>query len=220
MISNNAYHLLVEVIRMHLEEGREADTNLIKSLKVYCENKDISLDGAKLRDVISYWINQGYSNDQIVEMMIKNQLDIEHTKIEIKQQTGEYLPFAYCTLAMIIKELSNIEKDLNTDIICNLVPNNLIIVGQSTNESRYHEHIVPRVYVRDQASKMFNDGDEIEDVVVMLEKNLKVVLITDDEQKHLDAMLKEKMPDGWNFGDSIFARLDAAGINWKPISIK
>ena len=67
---------------------------------------------------------------------------------------------------------------------------------------------------------MFADGATVEDVAKFIERHLKIVRISRPERKYLDGSagmnLKEKMPSGWAFNrDSIYARLDAAGIEYR-----
>jgi hypothetical protein len=48
----------------------------------------------------------------------------------------------------------------------------------------------------------------------MIKTNLAIVLITNEEATKLDYELdmQTNMPEGWNFGDSVFARLNFAQI--------
>jgi hypothetical protein len=40
------------------------------------------------------------------------------------------------------------------------------------------------------------------------------MVITQDEQESLDSKYRTSMPSGWKFGDDVFARLDAVGIEY------
>jgi len=93
---------------------------------------------------------------------------------------------------------------------------NLISVNKPLSENSYREHVVPCTMILDNAIKMFEDNKTEEDVAQMIEDNLKIVHITKDQAKHLDIDLglRTSMPDGWAFGDNIFARLDVAEINY------
>lgn len=67
---------------------------------------------------------------------------------------------------------------------------------------------------------MFEAGTDTRTVARHIRRTLKMVRISRDEQKRLDARnglnLKQRMPDGWDFetGD-VFARLKAAGIEYR-----
>ena len=69
----------------------------------------------------------------------------------------------------------------------------------------------------DEAIRMYDEDQSIEQVADMMQHNLKIVHITKEEQKVVDyeLQLQRKMPQGWKFGDSIFARLEAADIKLK-----
>ena len=100
---------------------------------------------------------------------------------------------------------------------------NDITVGKSTartEENSYREHIVPCDYIIEEAIRMYEEGSSIEEVAVMINQNLFIVLISKEEAVKLDYELglKTTMPEGWKFGDSVFARLDAADIQYKSYS--
>jgi len=81
----------------------------------------------------------------------------------------------------------------------------------------YREHIVPIILLINEALKMFKEGATDAEIAVMLQQNLFVYHITNKQARHLDVELglRTTMPKGWKFGDSVFARLDAAGIKYK-----
>jgi len=96
----------------------------------------------------------------------------------------------------------------------------LITVGKSTemlanpDAPQWREHIVPCTMIIEEAVSLFEAGQTIPVVAQMLKINLAIVVITAEEAKRLDAVYQTTMPEGWNFGDDIFARLDAMGINY------
>lgn len=98
-----------------------------------------------------------------------------------------------------------------------IVPNAFVLVGRSPNGA-YKEHVVPRVLICEECHRMFerDSSDEaLHSVARFIGKFLKVVLITQEEQRRLDYELglKQRMPDGWTFETgSVFARLEAACI--------
>jgi len=93
----------------------------------------------------------------------------------------------------------------------------LITIGESvkrTKENTYREHIVPCIMVFNQAVTMTMEKRSVTEVAQMIKNNLAIVLITNEEAELLDNELdmQTSMPEGWNFGDSVFARLDVAKI--------
>ena len=77
---------------------------------------------------------------------------------------------------------------------------------------RWREHIVPCVMITECAVEMIENGASYVEVAQMLKENLAIVVITQEEAKELDSKYKVTMPAGWQFGDSVFARLDTVGI--------
>lgn len=94
----------------------------------------------------------------------------------------------------------------------------LITVGSSTavlakpSAPQWREHIVPCVLVTERAIEMVQSGCSSTEVAQMLKENLAIVVITQAEAKRVDAVYKTTMPAGWQWGDSVFARLDAVGV--------
>ena len=96
----------------------------------------------------------------------------------------------------------------------------LITIGESvkrTKENTYREHIVPCIMIFNQAVTMTMEKCSVAEVAQMIKVNLAIVLITNEEAELLDNELdmQTSMPEGWKFGDSVFARLDTAGITLK-----
>lgn len=96
----------------------------------------------------------------------------------------------------------------------------LITIGESINrtkENTYREHIVPCILIYNQAITMTMERCSITEVAQMIKNNLAIVLITNEEATKLDGELdlQTSMPEGWQFGDDVFARIKAAGIKLK-----
>lgn len=111
--------------------------------------------------------------------------------------------------------LDNPRASLESDSI-----DHLITIGESvkrTKENTYREHIVPCVMIYNQAIKMIQENCTITEIAQMLKQNLAIVLITNEEAELLDNELdmQTSMPEGWQFGDSVFARLTVAQIQLK-----
>jgi hypothetical protein len=93
----------------------------------------------------------------------------------------------------------------------------LITIGESvkrTKENTYREHIVPCIMIFNQAVTMTMDNRPVTEIAQMIKNNLAIVLITNEEAQLLDNELdlQTSMPEGWTFGDNVFARLDFAKI--------
>lgn len=103
-----------------------------------------------------------------------------------------------------------------------LIPNHIIMAGRSRAAAEHREHVVPLALIRDQCEKMFSLGANVAAVTKLLERHLKIVMISKAERMRLDfdLGLKVSMPKGWSFDDENadpFARLKAAGIEWDQI---
>lgn len=89
-----------------------------------------------------------------------------------------------------------------------------ITKGYSEKGTDYREHVVPCILIAEKAAEMtFNGASELQ-VADFIEQHLIIVRICTSEANLLDNILKlrDRMPDGWLWGDSIFARLSAANI--------
>ena len=96
----------------------------------------------------------------------------------------------------------------------------LITIGESVNrtkENTYREHIVPCIMIYNQAVTMTMEKRSVTEIAQMIKNNLAIVLITNEEAELLDNDLdmQTSMPENWKFGDSVFARLETAGIKLK-----
>ena len=82
----------------------------------------------------------------------------------------------------------------------------------------HREHIVPCIMIHNKVIDMIMDEDAtLKEVADFIERNMKIAYITPEDADHLDHKLRLKttMPKGWEWGDSITARLDYANIEWK-----
>lgn len=96
----------------------------------------------------------------------------------------------------------------------------LITIGESvkrTKENTYREHIVPCILIYNQAVTMTMEKRSVTEVAQMIKNNLAIVLITNEEAELLDNELdmQTSMPEGWKFGNDVFARLTTAQIQLK-----
>lgn len=132
----------------------------------------------------------------------------EFTKAEMKQR-------AIKRVAEVIYGQWEEGRGVHSRIFEVLVPDDFVINGISKKGSDYREHIVPCVLIRNQANKMFHQGATIEDVESMINDHLRIVKISSKEAKYIDNALglKEKMPEGWEFGyGDPLARLYAGNV--------
>ena len=81
------------------------------------------------------------------------------------------------------------------------------------------EHTIQCNLVRDEAVRLAQEGISISDLADFLLASIRVVLITEEEAQRMDSMrtpsgmnLRDNMPDGWKWGDDVFARLRYASI--------
>jgi hypothetical protein len=96
----------------------------------------------------------------------------------------------------------------------------ILVIGKSVNwtpENSYREHVVPCVLVHNEAYEMTKAGASMAEVAQMIKQHLAIVLITNEEAELLDYELglQTTMPEGWEFGQDVFARLKVAGIQLK-----
>jgi len=94
----------------------------------------------------------------------------------------------------------------------------LLTVGSSkkrTDNDSYREHVVPCIMVHNKLVDMYLNGAKLTEMAQFIKTYLVIVLITKKEAEKLDIELglKTSMPKDWNWGDSIFKRLEAADID-------
>ena len=94
--------------------------------------------------------------------------------------------------------------------------NEFVTLNDKTEKNNYREHIVPIDLIIREIINMFEDGCSNAEIAQMIKANLAIVHIPSADAKRLDTELglKTTMPEGWEFGDCVFARLDEAGINY------
>ena len=95
-----------------------------------------------------------------------------------------------------------------------------IVINQPTEIRTYREHVVPCDFLLRRTIEMYNGGSKVDDVALMLKENLKIAYIDPKDAKRIDELKKwrTKMPDGWQWGDNIYERLDQSGTNYLPLN--
>jgi hypothetical protein len=85
---------------------------------------------------------------------------------------------------------------------------------ERNGKNAYREHMIPCDMMNREGIRMFGAGATVEEVAAMFERNNKILLISDSEQETLDYKmgLQCVMPEGWKFGDDVFARIRTACI--------
>jgi hypothetical protein len=98
----------------------------------------------------------------------------------------------------------------------------IVTIGYSTKgreqlligKNAYREHIVPIDWCINRAFEMFKKNCTVEEVADMFKRNIKVLLISDEEQYLLDSTLglRTTMPAGFEDGHDPLTRIHHAGI--------
>ena len=91
-----------------------------------------------------------------------------------------------------------------------------ISVNRKTDELDYREHLVPCVCLHNRLIEVFLANQQVEELVNIIESYLKIAYIRSADAYRLDydLGLKVKMPENWQWGGSVFARLEVANITW------
>ncbi len=103
------------------------------------------------------------------------------------------------------------------------LPDTFTVVGRSRAyvAPGRREHVVPRVVVVGECHDMLERGEPDAAIAAFIREHVKVVLVSKEECERMDRRdqlgLRQAMPAGWKFGDDVFARLAAAGIEWDPV---
>lgn len=125
-------------------------------------------------------------------------------------------------LAQILYDHWEEERVGHTRMFEVIVPDEWITYGRSVKGGHYREHVVPCAVIRKGCMELYEKRktkceapDAIDEAANLIEKYLRIALITTEEAKYLDNDLgwKSTMPDGWIFGEGDpLARLEEAGI--------
>lgn len=93
----------------------------------------------------------------------------------------------------------------------------LITVGHSamrTVDESYREHPVPCIMIHNELIAMYLRKCSLTEMAQLLKQHLAVILVHPKEAEKMDIELglRTTMPEGWTWGNSIFARLDSAEV--------
>ena len=127
----------------------------------------------------------------------------------------------FLRLAQLIHDHWAEGSGMNTDLFKEpLIHDSFVIRAVSIAPgATYSEHVVPRVFLRDQCMSMYSTGATVEAVSKILMRYLWIAKITPEEADRINHQLgyKTTMPPGWVLGkDDALARLHEAGINLQP----
>ena len=75
------------------------------------------------------------------------------------------------------------------------------------------EHLVPCALIVKHALDLIHEGIGDNNIASMIEKHLKIALLLECESQALDSCLKQRVPEGWNWGDNVAARLASSGLH-------
>ncbi|MDP3777564.1 MULTISPECIES: hypothetical protein [Methylotenera] len=122
---------------------------------------------------------------------------------------------AFLRVARVLFELWEEGCGIHTRILDWLIPDEYVLIGSSTIEASYREHVVPCVVIIDHCILLFEKNTSLEEVANEIRRLLKIAKITREEAEKIDKVLKLKtrMPNGWDVSTgSVLARLEAANI--------
>ncbi len=137
----------------------------------------------------------------------------------------ERLDRACLRVAMVIRGLWEEQGHSHSRLLEGiLLPDELTQVGKSRDCSGpgYREHVVPLAMIVHRCHDMLKvDGATDRDLAELIKANVRIVEISLEERNRLDQKdqlnMRSSMPEGWKFGDNVYARLELAGIIWDPI---
>lgn len=134
----------------------------------------------------------------------------------------ELLLRAATRVAHVMRGMLEEKGSSNTDLLEKLlIDDRLVVVGRSSVDATYREHVIPRLVLCIECHRLIQEeGKSDLEVGRFIADNLKIVLLQEHERSVLDRAkphnLRQRMPDGWKFGDDPFARLRVAGIQFEP----
>ena len=101
-----------------------------------------------------------------------------------------------------------------------LIDDELVTIGRSRacGDKLHREHVIPCILIVRECHRLLAAGRDDEEIAAFIREHVKIVHISSDEARRLDRVselgLKQRMPEGWRFGDDPFARFEAAGVEW------
>ena len=110
--------------------------------------------------------------------------------------------------------------DLARDLLEGDSIDHIITLGSSTLQTAdetYREHVVPCVCIHNRIIELLQAQTSLTETANFVKTHLAIVLVHPKEAERMDVTLglRTCMPSGWQWGDSIFARLTQAAITLK-----
>lgn len=154
--------------------------------------------------------------EQALDLVVKESIEQQRGRKTLKTDDQGYFEKTATALKAIIDAeaydfLTRHTFDQHDELIT--VGKSQAVINDPTAPT-WREHIVPCTLILEETVKMVQAGCTIPQLAQMLKENLAIVVITADEAKRLDAVYQTTMPAGWQFGDNVFARLDAMNISY------
>lgn len=181
------------------------------------KNDLVSVPLDSIKDVLSEFFNL-VSIIEGLEEIVARERSQSATKVFTKEVAEREI---FLKVVKRYKHAIDNEDQLLLDVARNLLSgddiDHLLVVGHSAkwtaNES-YREHIVPCIMIHNQLIEMYKQGSSLAEMGQFLKQNLAIVLIhpTEAEKMDIELGLRTTMPENWNWGDNVFARLNAAEI--------
>jgi len=202
--------------------------SFIVSVSEYIEDADTEEDAI---DIFTERLNQGDYGievdtvegvvellENISEMAVDLNLPTSGGKqtrgVKIVQKT-EYSPKAIAKRYFFAVENKDQDLlDLSRQLLSADKYDRDISLNDKTEDNDYREHIVPCIMIHNQAVKMVQEGCNLSEVSAMIAQNLLIVHIPTSEAARLDEVYQTTMPEGWEFGDDVFARLNTMDIQY------
>jgi hypothetical protein len=152
------------------------------------------------------------------------------SKASLRAANGLSSEHYFREIAMLVKlcvdnnlnwPLANWRHTCAFDLVDDVITVGSRIAAFSSAAGPYREHVVPLNLVQRHAVKIASEGASVETLATFLRLNVLLVKLSVGEADHLNRspggtggkLLKESMPDGWEWGDDPMERLRAAGIN-------
>jgi len=108
--------------------------------------------------------------------------------------------------------LNNFRAMLNADDY-----DKFIAINKPSDIRTYREHPTPCVKLHNEiCERIYYKGATRDEIALLIKEYLKLAYISPEDASYIDYDLgwKTVMPEGWNWGDSVTARLDEAKVSY------
>ena len=202
--------------------GYDSDEALLTLLEKTISNLNFQVIRKKDRINIKFKKDDGDIIDNFVLILkeIEKESIFDHLK-NFQDTTPNLFRINYRPTVIAKKYFEAIkykdQKTLNNhrSILCADDYDQFITVNNQSKERTYREHLVPCIFLHQKIiNKIINEDTNLKEIAKIIKKNLKIAYISNNDAFKLDYEfnLKTRMPNEWNLGDDIFARLNQADI--------